>query len=201
MKEAFTIWFTGIARTGKSTIGAALGKALQSRRLTVEILDSGRIRKQINRSQGFTRREIVANTLRLGYECRMLNRNGVIAIVVAVSPYRDVRDTTRDQVENFVEVYCRCPMEILVKRDTTDLFRRAQDGEVEHVAGVNAPYEEPEKPEVLLDTDRSSVEECVSQVVTTLELLGMIDRVEPSAYTPQEEEMIRRRLTDLGYLE
>ena len=111
MKEAFTIWFTGIARTGKSTIGAALGIALQSRRLTVEILDSGRIRKQINRSQGFTRREIVTNTLRLGYECKMLNRNGVIAIVAAVSPYRDVRDTIRDQVDNFVEVYCRCPME------------------------------------------------------------------------------------------
>ena len=97
-------------------------------------------------------------------------------------------------------MYCRCPLEELKRRDETGLFARAEEGDIAHVAGVNAPYEEPEKPEVLLDTDKLSVKECADQVVTTLEVLGRIDRVEASAYTPEQEEMIRKRLQDLGYI-
>jgi adenylylsulfate kinase len=200
MKDAFTIWFTGVTGSGKSSIGTAVGHALGDRGLTVELLDSGRIRQLTNRSVGFTREEIEANVQRLAYECGMLNRNGVVAIVMAVSPYRDVRDRAREAIGNFVEVHCRAPMEVLVKRDKNDLIERATKGEVEHVAGINAPYEEPLKPEVLLNTDQHSVEECVRKVVTTLELLGKIDRSTSPTYTPDEEQMIRQRLQDLGYL-
>lgn len=186
--------------SGKSTLGMTTADALQARGLAVEVLDSGRIRAQINRSLGFSREEIEDNTLRLGYECTLLNRNGVIAIVSSVSPYRDVRDRVREQVREFVEVYCRCSMDVLRKRDTEKLFERAQRGEVQHVAGINAPYEEPLKPEVLLDTDQLGVEDSVNQLIATLELLGRIERVESSCYTAEEEAMIRQRLEDLGYL-
>ena len=200
MGEPLAIWFTGMSGSGKSTIGQGVGDALRSRGHKVEVLDSGRIRQQLNRALGFSREEVETNLLRLGYECTMLNRNGVTAVVTAVSPYRDVRDRIRKQIAGFVEVHCRCPMEVLMQRGARDLIEKAQRGEIAHVAGVNSPYEEPLKPEVLLNTDQVTPEECVKQVIATLELLGHVDKVETSCYTPAEEEMIRQRLQDLGYL-
>lgn len=199
-QEGFTIWLTGMSASGKTSVAQAVADILSNRGLAVEVLDSGRIRAQINRSLGFSKEEIEENTLRLAYECKMLNRNSVIAIVGSVSPYREVRNQARQQIGKFVEVYCRCPMEVLMKRDTKELFVKAQKDEIQHVAGVNAPYEEPLKPEVLLNTDQLTVEESSSKVIATLELLGMIDRMDGAAYTPAEEEMIRQRLQDLGYL-
>ena len=200
MSEPFTIWFTGLSGSGKSTIGQKVADALQQRGLRVEVLDSGRIRQQVNRHLGFTREEVETNLLRLGYECKLLNRNGVTVIVTAVSPYRDVRDRIREEVVEFVEVHCRCPMEVLIKRGAGELFERAQRGEIEHVAGVNAPYEEPLKPEILLNTDQINIEESVANTIATLEVLGRIERVESACYSPEEEEVIRQRLQDLGYL-
>ncbi|MFQ5462006.1 MAG: adenylyl-sulfate kinase, partial [Phycisphaerae bacterium] len=139
LNDAFTIWFTGLSGSGKSTIGKAVGDALKARGLTVEVLDSGRIRQKLNRTLGFTREEVETNLLRLGYECTMLNRNGVVAVVTAVSPYRDVRDQLRRDIGRFVEVYCRCAMDILMQRGAKTLFEKAQRGEIQHVAGVNAP--------------------------------------------------------------
>jgi len=186
--------------SGKSSLAKALAEQLSARGLAVEVLDSGRIRSQINRSLGFSQEEIEENTLRLAYECVLLNRNGVVTIVGSVSPYRAVRDKAREQIGDFVEVYCRCPMEVLMQRDTKGLYDRALKNEIKHMAGVNAPYEEPLKPEVLLNTDQLSTEESAAQVIKTLELLGRISRHEGAAYTEQEEEMIRQRLEDLGYL-
>ncbi len=200
MSEAFTIWFTGLSGSGKSTIGLAVGEALRSRGLTIEVLDSGRIRQQLNRTLGFTREEVETNLVRLGYECSLLNRNGVTAIVTAVSPYRDVRDRLREQIGSFVEVHCRCPMEVLERRGVAELFEKARRGEIKHVAGIDAPYEEPVDPEVVLDTDRATAEQSVGKVLAALSQLGHIEGVEQAGYTPREEEMIRNRLKDLGYL-
>ena len=198
--KAFTVWFTGVSRSGKSTIASVVADRLRQRGLPVEAIDSARLRREINRSLGFTREEVDANVLRLGYECRMLNRNGVVAVASAVSPYRDSRDKVREAIGRFAEVHCRCPMEVLVKRDESGLFERARRGEVHHVAGINAPYEEPLKPEVLLDTDRVGVADAAEKVLATLEVLDLLEKTEGSAYTPEEEEIIRRRLQDLGYL-
>lgn len=198
--KAFTVWFTGLSRSGKNTIASAVAERLRQRRLPVETIDSARLRREINRSLGFTREEVEANVLRLGYECQMLNRNGVIAVASAVSPYRDSRDKVREAVGRFVEVHCRCPMEELIRRDDSGLFERARRGEVQHVAGINSPYEEPLKPEVLLDTDRVDVDDAGEKVLATLELLGMVEKTESAAYTAEEEEIIRQRLQDLGYL-
>lgn len=200
MGKAFTIWFTGLSGSGKSTIGRRVGDALRARGMAIELLDSGRIRQQLNRTLGFTREEVETNLLRLGYECRLLNRNGVTAIVTAVSPYRDVRERLRDEIGEFVEIYCRCSMEVLMKRGARELIEKAQRGEITHVAGVNSPYEEPLQPEVLLNTDQLTADHAVTQVLATLELLGRTEKMESAAYTAQEEEMIRQRLQDLGYL-
>lgn len=199
-ETAFTIWITGLSNSGKTTVAEAVTEALRARGKQVECLDSGAIRRTINRSLGFSRDEIETNLKRLAYDASMLNRNGVIAVVSAVSPYRSVRDAIREDSPGFVEVYCRCPMEVLVERDPSGLFDRAQRGEVQHVAGIDAPYEEPLKPEVMLNTDVDSPDECAATVIATLELLGRIEQQESSCYTAAEEELIKQRLQDLGYL-
>lgn len=196
----FTIWFTGITGSGKSTLAMMLKDALTGRGLASEVLDSGRIRQELNRSLGFSREEIETNLKRLAYESKMLNRNGVVAIVAAVSPYRDVRDAIREDVGRFIEVFCRCPMEVLLRRDDKNLFDRAQRGEVRHVAGINAPYEEPIKPEVLLNTDTESPDASVRKIVTTLQLLGYLPETPSASYTANEEALIKQRLADLGYI-
>jgi len=199
-QQGFTVWFTGLARSGKSTVARAVADRLRERGLRVELLNSAKIRKELNRSLGFSREEITTNLKRLGYECVLLNRNGLTAVVTAVSPYRDVREALRGEIGRFVEVYCRAPMEVLLKRDTRGLFQAAQRGEIQHVAGINAPYEEPLKPEVLLDTDRETPEGCTNKVITTLEVLRFIEPYEDACYTADEAEMIKQRLRDLGYL-
>ncbi len=196
----FTIWFTGLSGSGKSTQAEQLREVLVGRGRHVELLDSGKIRRALNRSLGFTRSDIEINLRRLGYECELLNRNGVVAIVSAISPYRDVRDAIRGDIGRFVEVYCRCPLEVLARRDTHELYARAQRGEIKNVAGMDAPYEEPIKPEVVAETDRETPEACVARIIRTAELLAYLSPVQASCYTPEQEEMIRRRLRDLGYM-
>lgn len=198
--QGFTVWFTGITGSGKSTLAAMLRDQIGGMGLQVELLDSGRIRQELNRSLGFSREEIEANLKRIAYECKMLNRNGVVAVVAAVSPYRDVRDAIRQDVGRWIEVHCRCPMEVLMKRDESGLFEKAQAGKIQHVAGINAPYEEPIKPEVLLNTDTEPAQACVNKVLSTLEILGFLHKQDTSQYTPDEEALIKERLKDLGYI-
>jgi adenylyl-sulfate kinase len=199
-QNGFTIWFTGLANSGKSTLASMLHDALTTRGLSSEVLDSGRIRQALNRSLGFSRDEIEANLKRIAYECKLLNRNGVIAIVAAVSPYRDLRDARRRDIGRLIEVYCRCPLEVLLQRDKTGLLEKAQRGEITHVAGVNAPYEEPFKPEVLINTDTESPDAGVARILSTLEILGYLPKHTSAEYTAGEEALIRQRLQDLGYI-
>jgi adenylyl-sulfate kinase len=199
-EQGFTVWFTGVTGSGKSTLAALLQEDLAGRGYSCEVLDSGRIRQELNRSLGFSRQEIETNLKRIAYECKLLNRNGVIGVVAAVSPYRDTRDAIREDLDRFIEVYCRCPMEVLLRRDQKDLFGRAQRGEVRHVAGLNAPYEEPIRPEVLLNTDTETPDASVGNIVTTLRLLRYLPETPPTGYTAEQEEIIKRRLEDLGYI-
>lgn len=199
-EPGFTVWFTGLPRSGKSTIARLLVDEIRRRGRPVEFLNSAKIRKELNRSLGYSREEIETNLRRLGYECTLLNRNGLVSVVTAVSPYRAARDELRERIGRFIEVYCRAPMETLTARDDRGFFERALRGEIQHVAGINAPYEEPQEPEILLNTDTEPPEASFQRVVTTLELLGFIERLEPSCYSADEEELIRERLRDLGYL-
>ncbi len=196
----FTIWFTGMSGSGKSTLAGLVHDKLRARGHTSEVLDSGRIRQALNRSLGFTREEIETNLKRIAYECKMLNRNGIIAIVAAVSPYRDQRDAIREDLGRFVEAHTRCPLEVLYKRGKADLFEKAQRGEIAHVAGVNAPYEEPFKPEILINTDTEPPEQGVARILATLEVLEYLPRHVSAEYTAEEEALVKNRLKDLGYI-
>ena len=202
MKEkGFTIWFTGLSGSGKTTLSKRLESELRRRGiLKVELLDGDVIRTHLSKELGFSKEDRDANIKRIGFVCKLLSRNGVVAIAAAISPYREIRDFNRKEIGDFVEVYCSCPLEVCIRRDVKGLYRKALAGEIRNYTGVDDPYEEPLKPEVTLETDRETPEQSVMKIIQKLEVLGYLPPAEEGVYTAEEEEKVKKRLEDLGYL-
>lgn len=202
MSVGFTLWFTGLTASGKTTVSSLVAQQLMGRGCRVEVLDGDEVRKNLSDGLGFTKEDRDRNIRRIGYVCKLLSRNGVVAIAAAISPYREIRDAIRKEIGDFVEVYVRCPLHVCEARDFKGLYHRARSGEIEHVAGLSDPYEEPLNPDVLLETDRESPEACARKVMIALEEMGYVapSGKEPSAYTEEELASVQRRLDDLGYI-
>ena len=202
MKEkGFTIWFTGLSGSGKTTLSKRLELELRRRGVQkVELLDGDVIRPHLSEGLGFSKEDRDANIKRIGFVCKLLSRNGVVTIAAAISPYREIRDFNRKEIGDFVEIYCKCPLEICIRRDVKGLYRKALAGEIKNYTGVDDPYEEPLKPEVTLETDRETPEQSVMKIIQKLEVLGYLPPAEEGVYTAEEEEKVKKRLEDLGYL-
>src|SRR5512137_289342 len=136
MEKGVLIWFTGVAASGKTTVGRALEKAMKDRGLKVENLDADEIRANLSPDLGYGPEARDQNTKRLAYMGKLLTRNGVSAIVAAVSPLRAYRDRARGMVDQFVEVYVKCPIEVCRQRDPKGLYKRADRGEIKDIAGL-----------------------------------------------------------------
>jgi len=171
----FTIWFTGLSGSGKSTVTAILERELRERGLRVEVLDGDVVRTHLTQGLGFSREDRDTNVRRIGWVCEILSRNDVVAIAAVISPYRDVRDEVRGRIGRFVEIYMEAPIEILAVRDVKGLYRRAMAGEIQNFTGVNDAYEPPLDPEVTCYSDgRETPEESAARVLARLEELGYI---------------------------
>lgn len=200
--QGFTIWFTGLSGSGKSTISRLVEEELRRRGRKVEVLDGDVVRTNLSKGLGFSKEDRDINIRRIGFVCHLLSRNGVVAIAAAISPYRAIRDENRYLIGDFVEVYVKCPLEACIERDVKGLYRKAMNGEIPQFTGVSDPYEEPLHPEVVCETDRETPEESAEKIITKLEELGYLERMDEAdeVYTPEEEEKIKERLTNLGYL-
>ena len=194
-----TLWFTGIPASGKSTIARRVQELLLGRGLNVELLDGPDIRQSISRGLSFSSRDREENVRRIGYVAKLLSRNGVIALCVAVSPSRAMRDEVRRNVTNFIEIFVDIPVEVAEHRDAEGLYARARLGDIEDFTGVNAPYEPPLHPDVHIHADRESVDEAAMKVVKTIESRGIIPPVTDGELPPDVEEEMRRRLSELGF--
>lgn len=200
MRKGFTIWLTGLPSAGKSTIANLIAIELAKRDHNVEMLDGEDVRKNLSKGLGFSKEDRDTHIERIGYVAKLLSRNGVAVIVAAISPYRDVRERMRTMIEHFVEVYVNCPLEICTSRDVKGLYARARRGEIPEFTGVSAPYENPLKPEVICHTDKETPDQSAAKIISTLEVLNLIEKVDHSGYQPGEEQEVQRRLKDLGYL-
>ena len=200
-KKGFVIWLTGLPSAGKSTLAAGVAAQISARGLPTECIDSGALRKTLlDNSLGFSKADRDANCRRNAFAARVLARNGVVAIVSAISPYKATRDAIRAEIESFVEVYVSTPKSVCVDRDDNGMWAKALAGEVRGFTGVDDPYEAPEAPEVDVDTSNLSVEDATSRVILTLEALGHLEK-NPGAAPSTEEEEIRNRLRSLGYVD
>ena len=137
---------------------------------------------------------------RIGFVANMLSRNDVVAITAAISPYSDVRDEIRENTETFVEVYTECSIDELTRRDPKGLYKKALAGEIKNFTGISDPYEAPENAEIVVNTERETLEESLDKIVRSLELMGLIPAGVDMHTSPEEEVVIRERLQALGYL-
>ncbi|HUI30526.1 MAG TPA: sulfate adenylyltransferase [Candidatus Acidoferrales bacterium] len=198
--EGFTIWFTGLSGVGKSTIAAGLVKKLEERgEAKIEVLDGDVVRTHLSKGLGFSKEDRDINILRIGFVCELLSRNGAIAIAAAISPYREIRDHVRSQIKDFIEVFVSAPMETLVQRDVKGLYKKAIAGEIKNFTGVSDPYEQPLAPEVILETDKETIDISVNKLLRALELLGLLP-VGDTNLSEQEEEKVIEQLQRTGRL-
>lgn len=167
-KVGFTLWFTGLSGAGKSTIANILEKNFRESGLKIEILDGDIVRTHLSKGLGFSKEDRDTNIRRIGYVASLLSRNGVITITAAISPYRVIRDEVRSMHDNFVEVYAKCPLEIVEKRDVKGLYKKARSGEIPQFTGISDPYEEPLNPELTVETDKEKPEDSANKILIWL---------------------------------
>ena len=174
VQKGFTLWFTGLSGSGKSTISERVARELKKKGLAVEVLDGDIVRTNLSKGLGFSREDRDENIKRVGFVCQLLARNGVAAVASVISPYREARDHNRKKIPDFVEVYVRCPVEVCAQRDIKGLYQKAKAGEIKGFTGVDDPYEEPLRPEIICDTDQESIEQSVAKVLEKLQALGYL---------------------------
>jgi adenylyl-sulfate kinase len=173
----FTLWFTGLSGSGKSTIAHVVGPELDRRGLVVEYLDGDTVRTHLSKGLGFSKEDRDTNIERIGWVASRLTRQGGAVIAAAISPYRETRARAREMVEEygrFVEVYVATSLDECARRDVNGLYKKAFAGEIKGFTGVDDPYEEPESPEIVVDTEAQTPEESAQVVVAKLEELGLI---------------------------
>jgi adenylyl-sulfate kinase len=183
-RKGFTLWLTGLSGAGKTTLAVLLATELRARGVRVEVLDGDEVRTNLSKGLGFSKEDRDTNIRRIGYVCRLLSRNGIGAVSAAISPYSAIRDEVRRAVEQegagFIEVFVKCPIAVLAERDVKGLYKKALAGELKGFTGVSDPYEEPLAPDVVVETDRESVEFSISKILLALEQRGLIPEADSS---------------------
>ena len=164
----------GPTGVGKTELAKALAEKLQSMGYCVEILDGDGIRSKLYPDLGFSKEERKMHNRVVTEMAKLLAKNGIITIVSVIAPYREWREYARREIGKFVEVYLRCPLEVRIKRDPKGLYAKALKGELKGLTGLDGEYEEPENPELILDTDKMSVEEEVEAVLRKVRELGYL---------------------------
>jgi adenylylsulfate kinase len=164
MNKGFTLWFTGLSGSGKSTLSEIVARRLREEGRLVELLDGDVVRTNLSQGLGFSKEDRDINVRRIGFVCELLSRNGVVAIVAAISPYRDVREEVRARIGNFVEIHVDCPLEVLAARDVKGFYRKALAGEIAQFTGVSDPYEPPLSAELSIRSDLEEVGDSVDRI-------------------------------------
>ena len=152
MDQAFTMLLTGLSGAGKSTIAVALAEKLRLAGKRVQVLDGDLVRNEIGHLFGYSREERLKVSQILRFSAKVLNRNGISVIIAAISPYQEMRDLYRRDVEHYIEVYVKCPLEVCIARDVKGLYKRALDGIEKNVIGIDEAFEIPKSPDVVVDT-------------------------------------------------
>jgi adenylyl-sulfate kinase len=186
--------------SGKTTLAEKVQEILLERGMKVELLDGDVVRTNLSKGLGFSKEDRDTNIRRIGFVCDLLTRNGIVALASAVSPYRAIREENRQKIGRYAEVYVQASVEELTKRDVKGMYEKALRGEIKNFTGIDDPYEEPENPEILIETEKETVDESVDKIIRTLEIMNYIPPSGSTEYSEDEEEKIKSRLKDLGYI-
>jgi len=183
-RHGMTLWFTGLPSSGKTTLAGLVGNALKELGLPVETLDGDEVRRRLTKGLGFSKEDRFENISRIAYVAKLLSRVGAVAIVAAISPYREMRSRARAEIENFVEIYVNCPLPVCIERDVKGLYAKALAGEITNLTGISDPYEPPLAPEIVVQTDKESAEQSVALILDKLVSLGHLNAESVRALKP-----------------
>jgi adenylylsulfate kinase len=204
----WTLWFMGRPAAGKSTIASCVENRLVEQGYRIENLDGDEIRKHLHPDLGFSREDRRTNNRRTAYIAKLLNRNDIPVIVGMITPFRDSQQQARNIVEDegeFVLIHVKCSVEAAEKRDPKGLYEKAREGKIEKFTGISHPFQEPRNPDIVVDTEKQTVEEGVEHVLYELGEQGLMDRRIDNEYefpiTRKGKKEITERLKDLGYLD
>lgn len=203
----FTLWFMGRPSAGKSTLASRIRDQLIEAGYPIENLDGDEIRKHLHPDLGFSREDRKINNRRTAYISKLLNRNGISVIVGMITPFRDSQEQARDIIENegeFILTYVKCSVESAEERDPKGLYQRARDGKIKNFTGVNHPFQEPIDPDIIVDTEERSINNCINHIMSRIKQLGVLDGQLDEKYnfsiTRKEEKEVTEELRNLGYL-
>ncbi len=174
--KSFVLWFTGLSGSGKSTLANAVEKKLFEMDYNVTVLDGDNVRHGLCSDLGFTEEDRHENLRRIGEVAKLFVESGTIVLAAFVSPYREDREKVRSRLPHgdFYEVYCKCDLEVCEDRDPKGLYKKARAGEIPNFTGVSAPYEEPIKPDMVVNTSSLSVEEEVREIINRLQKKSLV---------------------------
>jgi len=172
------LWFTGLSGSGKSTIAHAVEERLHQSGCRTFVFDGDNVRHGLCGDLGFSQKDRSENIRRIGEMVKLFLEAGIIVLTAFISPIRTDRERVRSLAPagDFIEIYCRCPLDVCENRDVKGLYHRARSGEVKEFTGISSPYEAPEKPELVLDTNVCSLDECVSKVIALLSQRRIISK-------------------------
>ena len=175
-QKGAVLWFTGLSGSGKSTLAHEVETQLHERGFLTYVLDGDNIRHGLNKNLGFSPEDREENIRRIGEVAGLFYDAGLIAMTAFISPYRKDRNHARSLIDEgkFIEIYCACSLEICEDRDPKGLYQKARKGEIKEFTGISAPYEAPENPEIVIQTDELSLTESGAKVIATLEEKGFI---------------------------
>jgi adenylylsulfate kinase len=177
MTEGFTLWMTGLPGSGKSTLAGVLKSKLENEHgLSVEVLDGDEVRKGLSRDLGLSREDREEHAWRVAFVSKLLSRNGVVAIVALISPYRTSRESAKQMIgpERFVEVYVKASLQACEKRDPKGLYAKARRGEITNMTGIQDPYEEPASPDIVAETEKGTPEQSADAIIVRLKKLNKL---------------------------
>lgn len=170
------IWLTGLSGSGKSTIANELELALENKGVKSYVLDGDNVRGGLNSDLGFSDEDRKENIRRIAEVAKLFSDSGTIAITAFISPFRVEREAAKEIIgkENFIEVYVNAPIEVCERRDVKGLYKKARAGEIKQFTGIDSPYEEPLRPDVIAESDRATISTCVEKILFTLERKGVL---------------------------
>lgn len=170
------LWFTGLSGAGKSTLAHAVEERLHQLGCRTFVLDGDNVRHGLCSDLGFSETDRKENIRRIGEAAKLFLEAGVISLTAFISPFRSDRERVRSLVPHgdFLEVYCRCPLDVCEERDVKGLYKRARAGDIKDFTGISSPYESPDSPELTVDTDKLTLDECVDSVIAMLRERGIV---------------------------
>lgn len=173
-RKGVVIWFTGLPRAGKKTISENVSIELEKRGIFSEKIDSKMLRNAISKDLGFSKDDRNKNLERATFIAKLLSKNGSIVLSSFITPYEKERKKIREEIENsafFVEVYVKASLETRKQRDKSGIYKKAESGKIDNFSGISDPYEAPKKPDIILDTDKQSIEESTKKIIEYIESL------------------------------